>query len=305
MASTTPPTSYAHSYLTQHIVLTAQGKQYFVTRKELGCSFPDAINDKTITPDVKFNVDTDQLTHFLTTLAPRVNHGPRPAVVRLVHPFVHEVSVKSDNIARPAVAVPAEANTKLLIPESTDSIAKILQSFPLSQSIPLVIKAGAVAPGTDKLAGINARLSHFVTHFDTAEVGRTVTVRRAISLVDGTVLAPGQIFSINETVGVRTVARGFGIGKVFINGTMEDQVGGGMCQVATTLFNAALLANLEIVERHQHVRTVPYLPAEMRQFTTAKRISDSRTIPMPQFISTIKRMAASPYAIYTVKGSRR
>jgi vancomycin resistance protein YoaR len=110
-----------------------------------------------------------------------------------------------------------------------------------------------------QLTGIDTRIGYFVTHFNPGEVGRTQTVRRAIDLIDGSVVAPGAIFSINQTVGERTAERGFGIGHVFINGKMEKQLGGGMCQVATTLFNAAMLADLKIVERHQHVRTVPYV----------------------------------------------
>jgi len=62
-------------------------------------------------------------------------------------------------------------------------------------------------------------------------------------------------------VGERTTERGFGMGHVFVDGKMKEDVGGGMCQVASTIFNAALLANLKIVERNQHVRTVPYVKA--------------------------------------------
>ena len=72
------------------------------------------------------------------------------------------------------------------------------------------------------------------------------------------VVPPGAVFSVNDVVGERTAARGFGTGHVFVDGKMEVQQGGGMCQVATTLFNAAMLADLKIVERKQHVRTIPY-----------------------------------------------
>jgi len=257
----TPPTSYAHHYLDQNIQLTELNKDFYATRRELGFTFADGISDKTITTSVKFDIDQDTLTKFLTALAPRVNSPAIPAHPVLVTPFVHETALKSDNVVRPAKIVPAQPAVTLVIPDSVAAISSAVASDPLVFSIPLTINTAAAPPDAHNLVGIDSRIAHFVTHFDTAEVGRTQTVRRAIELIDGTVLQPGQIFSINQTVGERTIARGFGIGKVFINGTMKDQVGGGMCQVATTLFNAALLANLNIIERHQHVRTVPYVPA--------------------------------------------
>ncbi|HEX5322961.1 MAG TPA: VanW family protein, partial [Capsulimonadaceae bacterium] len=110
-----------------------------------------------------------------------------------------------------------------------------------------------------ELAGIDARIGHFVTHFNPGEVGRTQTVRRAIGLIDGTIVPPGGVFSVNKTVGERTAARGFGVGFVFVDGHLDKQLGGGMCQVATTLFNSVLLANLKVTMRYQHVRTVPYV----------------------------------------------
>ncbi len=108
------------------------------------------------------------------------------------------------------------------------------------------------------MKGINARIGYFVTRFNPGDAGRTQTVRLAIQIIDGTVVPPGGVFSVNQIVGERTAARGFGTGHVFVNGKMEVQQGGGMCQVATTLFNAAMLADLRIVERRQHVRTIPY-----------------------------------------------
>jgi vancomycin resistance protein YoaR len=259
--STPLPTSYSHHYLSQHIQLSEQNKNFYATRQELGASFASGVSDFTVTTSVKFVVDQAVLTQFLRSIKPRIDSPAIPARPVLIMPLVHEVALTSDNVLRPAIIMPAQPAVTLLVPQSTAAVSDALIGAPLQLYIPLLVNVGQPPSKTSNLAGINSRLSHFVTHFDTGEVGRTQTVRRAIQLIDGTVLQPGQIFSINQTVGERTVARGFGVGKVFINGTMQDQVGGGMCQVATTLFNAALLANLNIIERHQHVRTVPYVPA--------------------------------------------
>jgi vancomycin resistance protein YoaR len=169
------------------------------------------------------------------------------------------IETRSDSTPIPAKILPGYPGAVLDVGDSVDAVVNALTSAPLQPHVPLVTKNTAAIVPPEALAGINARIGHFVTHFNPGEVGRTQTVRKAISLIDGHVLAPNAIFSVNNTVGVRTAARGFGVGFVFIDGHLDKQVGGGMCQVATTLYNAALLANQKIVERHQHARTVPYV----------------------------------------------
>ncbi len=140
-----------------------------------------------------------------------------------------------------------------------DQIQKTLTTDPGSVHIVLPVKTKPAHVRTADLQGINARIGYFVTRFNPSDVGRTLTVRRAISIIDGTVVPPGATFSVDQTVGPRDPAHGFtGKGHVFVDGHMELQSGGGMCQVATTLFNACMLADLKIAERHQHVRTIPY-----------------------------------------------
>ena len=69
---------------------------------------------------------------------------------------------------------------------------------------------------------------------------------------DGTVLMPGEIFSYNTVVGKRTIAAGYKEAAMYQNGEVVDGLGGGICQISTTLYNAALYANMEIVERRNH-----------------------------------------------------
>ena len=80
-----------------------------------------------------------------------------------------------------------------------------------------------------------------------------------MSFIDGKCLKPGEVFSFNDTVGKRTSARGFRMAKAYSSGEVIDEVGGGICQVSTTLFNAAVKSDLEIVERHNHSLTVSYV----------------------------------------------
>ena len=76
--------------------------------------------------------------------------------------------------------------------------------------------------------------------------------------MNGKEIAPGEIFSFNDTVGPRTPGRGFEKAIIFVRGAKVMETGGGICQLSTTIYNAAMMANLEIVERHKHERAVDY-----------------------------------------------
>lgn len=105
------------------------------------------------------------------------------------------------------------------------------------------------------------QLATFSTKFSTKNVNRSTNIRLAVKKINGTVLMPGQSFSYNQTVGKRTVAAGFKVAAVYANGEVSEGVGGGICQVSSTLYNSVLLSNLEIVERHNHSFNPGYVPA--------------------------------------------
>ena len=79
-------------------------------------------------------------------------------------------------------------------------------------------------------------------------------------LIDNTLIAPGAVFSFNGTTGARTPAKGFEEAPVIINGELTNGIGGGVCQVSTTTFNAAFFAGLPIVERTNHALYISHYP---------------------------------------------
>jgi len=99
---------------------------------------------------------------------------------------------------------------------------------------------------TEDLAGIDAVIGQYATQFDPRLVGRTTNLRLGVAACDGTILRPGQVFSLNETVGERTPARGYQKATIFVGGKLVEGYGGGISQVTGTLFNAALEAGLVI-----------------------------------------------------------
>ena len=89
---------------------------------------------------------------------------------------------------------------------------------------------------------------------------RTNNLVLACQAINGTVLNPGDVFSFNDTVGERTYERGYQNAAIYLNGETTDSVGGGICQVASTIYVCALRADLEIVQRTEHMYFVDYVP---------------------------------------------
>ncbi|MDE6868275.1 MAG: VanW family protein [Clostridia bacterium] len=104
------------------------------------------------------------------------------------------------------------------------------------------------------------RLSTFVTYFDGGNETRSHNIRLAAGTINGSILKNGEVFSFNQTVGERTAKRGFQPAKIIEKGEFVEGIGGGVCQVSTTLYNAALLCGCEICEYHPHSLSVSYVP---------------------------------------------
>lgn len=95
--------------------------------------------------------------------------------------------------------------------------------------------------------------------YDQNTINRGHNIRLVAQTIHGKVLAPGEVFSFNEVVGERSAARGYKSAHVYISGRIEDDFGGGICQVSSLLYNVALYSGLEIVERMNHQFTVSYV----------------------------------------------
>ena len=109
--------------------------------------------------------------------------------------------------------------------------------------------------------GLSSLGAQFVTYFDPRNTARAGNIGRAAKLVDGHVVQPGDVFSLNATMGPRTTNRGFDYAPVIASDMVLRQgVGGGICQYATTLFNAALVAGLPVVERKAHSLYISHYP---------------------------------------------
>jgi hypothetical protein len=133
-------------------------------------------------------------------------------------------------------------------------------------AIPLEAQAGSVI--TEPEAG-QAKAS-FTTWYRKSGKNRSINIELAAEAINGYVIMPGATFSFNGTVGSTGKANGYKLATVYYNKKKTKGYGGGVCQVSTTLFNAAEMAGMEIVERHIHPEAVPYVEAG-RDATTSGR----------------------------------
>ncbi len=106
----------------------------------------------------------------------------------------------------------------------------------------------------------NATLGSFSTNYGSSNANRCANIANASGKINGKVLGPGEVFSFNATVGPRSEANGFYTAKEYVNGETVDGIGGGTCQVSSTLYNAVLYSDLSIVTRTNHMFPVGYAP---------------------------------------------
>ncbi len=125
-------------------------------------------------------------------------------------------------------------------------------------SIRLPVKVLSPKVKEEDLEGLEL-IGEFTTSLKRSSWGRIENIRKAVSPIDGTLLNPGEKFSFNERVGPRITEKGYKIAPIMVRGELVPGVGGGVCQVSTTLYNAVLLAGLKVNKRGHHARPVKYI----------------------------------------------
>lgn len=125
--------------------------------------------------------------------------------------------------------------------------------------IDLVAKVDEPRGTQEELEQVKDVLGTFTTNFNSSGKSRSANVTNGCNLISGTTLYPGDEFSMYETVAPFSTENGYYMAGSYLNGQVVDSLGGGICQVSTTLYNAVLLAELDVTERHNHSMIVSYV----------------------------------------------
>ena len=159
-------------------------------------------------------------------------------------------------------------NQKLIIVEEKIGVTfdkqeakKIIESDPGDViHIPIKTQKAEVTSEQVRAGLFPDLLATYSTKYNAGDSNRSYNIALACKKINGVVLGPGDIFSYNDTVGPRTASRGFRTANVYVGNKVEPGIGGGICQVSSTLFNTAVLSDLNIVYRTNHSLTVSYVP---------------------------------------------
>ena len=166
------------------------------------------------------------------------------------------ITLEGDKVVRQ----PAKVGRKLDVAATMKRLQEQLQEGKV-ETLELVINESAQPTITDKdLVSITSILGSFTTYFDGSNTSRAHNIHLAAQKIHQTLIPAGGIFSFNQVVGERTAEAGYDDAPVFMGGRLVPGIGGGICQVSSTLFNAALLSGMDIVERDTHFAPVSYIP---------------------------------------------
>lgn len=152
---------------------------------------------------------------------------------------------------------PSENGTEL----DRDQAKKLLSGFGENSepvSIPLILTPAKVDSSSINENPFTDVLGSFKTKYNVANTSRSANVELAAKYANGTILLPGDEFSYNKAVGQRTSERGFKPASVYEGSRSVDGLGGGICQVSTTIYSAVLYTDLKVTERHEHSLEVHY-----------------------------------------------
>lgn len=163
---------------------------------------------------------------------------------------IHKEPVNAYYTQNPYRVIPSENGLDFGI--SLEEAKQLLQEEKDEYTIPLKVLYPSVTTNMIGTEAFPDLLSDFSTKYSASNRNRTTNLILAANKINGTVLMPGETFSYNKTVGARTIAAGYKEAPIYVSGKVEDGIGGGICQIATTLYNAVLYANLEVVERSNH-----------------------------------------------------
>lgn len=188
---------------------------------------------------------------------PVINKDPDPIDIDKIHEEVYKEAKDAYYTENPLQVYPEEKG----IDFDVENAREILKEDKEEYVIPLIITEPKVTLDDLGTKAFPDQLATFTTRYDVSDVDRTTNLVLAIKKINGTVLRSGEEFSYNKVVGARTVAAGYKNAKIYSAGQVVDGLGGGICQVSSTLYNAALLANLEITERRNHQFVTSYVEA--------------------------------------------
>ncbi|MBK1812639.1 VanW family protein [Clostridium sp. YIM B02505] len=197
--------------------------------------------------NLKFKYNSEELNKFEKSIASKVDKKPKNASI---------------NIINGSIAVTEEQSGVVLNKELLDKNLKKELTGAWNKDIVVEgqIEVANANITKEQLSRIDGVLASFSTDYSTSTEARANNIAIAVKACNGKIVMPGDTFSYNGALGERTYEKGYREAPIYKNNEVVDDVGGGICQVSTTLYRAAMRANLKAVERHNHSFKATYSP---------------------------------------------
>lgn len=231
-----------------------EGNKLIITRGKSG-------NIVDVTPSIENIKNKIQDLTYASSKIELVTVAKDPDAIDIdkIHNEIYKEPVNAYYTTNPYVVYPHENGVDFNI--SVDEANAMLNEVKDEYEIPLKYTAPSVTTNMIGTEAFPDLLAKFSTNYNARDTDRTTNLRLAAEKINGTVLMPGETFSYNTVVGERTIAAGYKEAAMYQNGEVVDGLGGGICQISTTLYNAVLYSNLEIVERRNHQFVPSYASA--------------------------------------------
>lgn len=179
--------------------------------------------------------------------------------IETIYNEIHTEPQDAYIIEEPFQVVPDVSGVDFAI--TMEEAKQIIQEDKEEYIIPLKITKAKTTIADLGTKAFPYKLGTFSTRYDSGNVSRTTNLRLASNKINNYVVQPGEVFSYNKVVGKRSVEAGYKEAAIYTSNGVENGLGGGICQISSTLYNAVLFANLEIVERHNHSYVTTYCEA--------------------------------------------
>lgn len=186
--------------------------------------------------------------------------------------------------------------------ESAKAVAEYISNDWDMKEASIELAADIVQPrgSREALSKVKDVLGTFSTDYSSSAAGRAMNVTNGCARIDGTLLYPGEGFSVYEKVAPFDAEHGYALAASYENSTVVESYGGGICQVSTTLYNAAIRAEMEITERYEHSMTVAYVEPSMDAAIagTVKDLKFKNNTDAPVYIEGITGGGIITFNIY-------
>ncbi len=228
---------------------------------------------------------------------PVINKTPEEIDIEKIHEDIYKEVQDAYYTKEPFTIHPEVEGVDFNIEEAK----ALLQEDKEQYEIPLNITKPKVTTSQIGSEAFPDLLATYSTKYDGGNIDRTTNLRIACQKINDKVILPGETFSYNKTLGERSTATGYKYAKVYENGEVVDGIGGGICQISSTLYNSVLMSNLDIVERRNHQFVTSYTPAG-RDATVVYGMTDFRFKNTRTYAVKIKASCSNGIATVSIYG---